>query len=238
MNIHTLFFLIGATAACGAALGVVFARNVVRMAMLLVGSLGSVALLFFLAGADFVGAVQLMIYVGGTLVLIVFGVMLTASGDRKGLNTRCMAGTLAALVGGSLFVLLLIASGLLSPTQWNAAMCDAEVGCGGCGRETYTQEAPNHAEDVRESIAANESQAIAPTSGAIGSALVGVRTDMLETCEEEEHGGVCTHDHRPAMGYMLPFEIVSVHLVVVLIAAAYLARSRRKVTVAESRVEN
>ena len=34
--------------------------------------------LFFLAGADFIGAMQLLIYVGGTLVLLMFGVMLTA----------------------------------------------------------------------------------------------------------------------------------------------------------------
>ena len=34
--------------------------------------------LFFLAGSDFVGAMQLLIYVGGTLVLLIFGVMLTA----------------------------------------------------------------------------------------------------------------------------------------------------------------
>ena len=39
--------------------------------------------LFFLAGADFVGAMQLMIYVGGTLVLLVFGVMLTARGPVR-----------------------------------------------------------------------------------------------------------------------------------------------------------
>ncbi|MDO4557955.1 MAG: NADH-quinone oxidoreductase subunit J [Planctomycetia bacterium] len=227
MNFHTLFFLIGAFAACGAAIGVVLARNVIRMAMLLVGSLGSVALLFFLAGADFVGAMQLMVYVGGTLVLLAFGVMLTAAGDRHGMKTRCMAGTLAAMVGCSLIVLLLIASGLLSPTRWNAAMCDAEIGCGGCDRQTYTLDDADHATKVRMSIAENGTKSLAPTSGAIGSALVGVRTDTPEPCHEHENGEICRHEHRPALGYMLPFEIVSVHLVVVLIAAAYLARAKK-----------
>ena len=51
------------------------------MAFYLVLSLGSTAGLFFLAGAEFVGAMQLMIYVGGTLVLLIFGVMLTAQKD-------------------------------------------------------------------------------------------------------------------------------------------------------------
>ena len=42
------------------------ASNIVRMAFYLVVSLGGVAGLFFLAGADFVGALQLLVYVGGT----------------------------------------------------------------------------------------------------------------------------------------------------------------------------
>jgi NADH:ubiquinone oxidoreductase subunit 6 (subunit J) len=44
------------------------------MAFYLVRSLAATAGLFFLAGADFVGAMQIMIYVGGTLVLLFFGV--------------------------------------------------------------------------------------------------------------------------------------------------------------------
>ena len=43
--------------------------------------------LFFLAGADFVGAMQFLIYVGGTLVLLVFGVMLTAQGPFISMKT-------------------------------------------------------------------------------------------------------------------------------------------------------
>ena len=78
INWHTLFFLLFAGLACGFAIAVVAADNIVRMALYLVLSLGATAGLFFLAGAEFVGAMQLMIYVGGTLVLLVFGVMLTA----------------------------------------------------------------------------------------------------------------------------------------------------------------
>ncbi|MFM8705564.1 MAG: NADH-quinone oxidoreductase subunit J, partial [Planctomycetia bacterium] len=69
INFHTLLFLLFAGLACGFAVGVVLADNVVRMAFYLVLSLGATAGLFFLAGAEFVGAMQLMIYVGGTLVL-------------------------------------------------------------------------------------------------------------------------------------------------------------------------
>ena len=80
INWHTFFFLLFALVACGFAVAVVVSSNIVRMAFYLVVSLAATAGLFFLAGADFVGAMQLMIYVGGTLVLLIFGVMLTARG--------------------------------------------------------------------------------------------------------------------------------------------------------------
>jgi len=60
------------------AFGVCIARNIVRMAVWLFVGLGSVAMLYFLLAANFLGAIQLIIYAGGTLVLLVFGVMLTS----------------------------------------------------------------------------------------------------------------------------------------------------------------
>jgi NADH:ubiquinone oxidoreductase subunit 6 (subunit J) len=61
-----------------AALGVCIAQNIVRMAVWLFIALGSVAVLYFLLAANFIGAIQLIVYVGGTLILLVFGVMLTS----------------------------------------------------------------------------------------------------------------------------------------------------------------
>ena len=74
------------------------------MAFYLVLSLAATAGLFFLAGADFVGAMQLMIYVGGTLVLLIFGVMLTAQErvrldedqPRRNVDRRRIVGACAA----------------------------------------------------------------------------------------------------------------------------------------------
>ena len=88
MNWHTVYFLLFSLAACGFALAVVFTSNIVRMAFYLVLSLGATAGLFFLAGADFIGSMQLLIYVGGTLVLLVFGVMLTAQSPFISMKTR------------------------------------------------------------------------------------------------------------------------------------------------------
>jgi NADH:ubiquinone oxidoreductase subunit 6 (subunit J) len=72
-----LFYAVAAIVVISA-LGVCIAKNIVRMAVWLFGALGSVALLYFLLAANFIGAVQLIVYVGGTLILLVFGVMLTS----------------------------------------------------------------------------------------------------------------------------------------------------------------
>ncbi len=56
---------------------VVTARNLVHAAVALMGTLFGIAGLYVFLHADFLAAVQVLIYVGGILVLIIFGVMLT-----------------------------------------------------------------------------------------------------------------------------------------------------------------
>lgn len=71
-----VFYLLGGLAAV-CALTVAFSRNILHSAFALMGTLAGVAGLFFMLGADFVGVVQLLVYVGGILVLILFAVLLT-----------------------------------------------------------------------------------------------------------------------------------------------------------------
>ncbi|HIA18337.1 MAG TPA: hypothetical protein EYN70_02765, partial [Planctomycetaceae bacterium] len=113
---HEFFFMLFAILACGFAVGVLLSTNIVRMAFYLVISLGSTAGLFFLAGAEFVGAMQLMIYVGGTLVLLIFGVMLTAQQRFISLKSYGRDWVLGLAVGGSLLLLLLNAA--FSVSDW------------------------------------------------------------------------------------------------------------------------
>ena len=68
--------------AVGAALTILFTRNVMYAALSLFITLLGVAALFVLAGADFLAVAQLLIYVGGVLILLLFGVMLTHRADR------------------------------------------------------------------------------------------------------------------------------------------------------------
>src|SRR5215467_250728 len=118
----SFFFLLFAGIACAFALAVVISPNVVRMAFYLVLSLASTAGLFFLAGADFVGAMQIMIYVGGTLVLLVFGVMLTSQDRFISMKTSTFDMGLALGVGTCFFVLLWWAA--LSVPNWHGISVD------------------------------------------------------------------------------------------------------------------
>src|SRR5262245_7038129 len=109
INWHSIAFLFFALVACAFAIAVVTTSNIVRMAFYLTLCLGATAGLFFLAGAEFVGAMQLMIYVGGTLVLLIFGVMLTAQARFISMKTSGAEWVMAAVVGSMLFLLLLYA---------------------------------------------------------------------------------------------------------------------------------
>jgi NADH-quinone oxidoreductase subunit J len=175
---HTFFFALFAFAACAFAVAVVLSNNIVRMAFYLTMSLGSTAGLFFLAGAEFVGAMQFMIYVGGTLVLLIFGVMLTAHSRFISMKTPSGEWVFGVGLGGLLLSLLIYAA--LSIPDWSTNSAPVEV-------------------SMADSVLTTE----------IGLAFSGVRMDGQP-------------------GYLLPFLIVSVHLLVVLIGASYLARAKRR----------
>ena len=198
---HEFFFMLFAGISVVFAVCVLLTQNIVRMAFYLVLSLGSTAGLFFLAGAEFVGAMQLMIYVGGTLVLLIFGVMLTAQQRYIKMNTHPTDWVLATIVGGSLLVLLIGAA--TGVDSWKDASASTKA--------LTTLDA----DDAR-------------TATPLGLALTGVRVDKLDTDSALTNG---------QSGYLLPFIIVSVHLLVVLIGAAYMARTKRSATAPVGRAE-
>jgi len=189
LNWHSIAFLLFALVACGFAVAVVMTSNIVRMAFYLTLCLGATAGLFFLAGAEFVGAMQLMIYVGGTLVLLIFGVMLTAQARFISMQTSGAEWVMAAILGGSLF-LVLLQSGL--------------------GVKSWRNPRPD---------LASVPLAAGKTSTPIGLALAGVRVDQLDEPSEQMRRGMS--------GYLFPFVIISMHLLVVLIGAGYMARTKR-----------
>jgi NADH-quinone oxidoreductase subunit J len=189
---YAFFFLLFALVACVFAAAVLFTSNIVRMAFYLTLSLGATAGLFFLAGAEFIGAMQLMIYVGGTLVLLIFGVMLTA--QARFISMRARSGEwVLSLVAGSALLGLLLATAFGVP-DWRTARMDGPL-------------------PIAE----------AQTATAVGAGLAGVRVDRLNVRPDESPDLWLEHTYS---GYLLPFVIVSIHLLVVLVGAAYLARTK------------
>ena len=188
-SLPVLLFAVVASATAASALGVVLSRNIVRTAIWLLFTLIGVSLTYFLLGAEFLGAAQLIVYVGGTLVLVVFGVMLTAQGPLRALKTRPAEWIVGGILGAALFGLLAaIATGIKQPGDGETA---------------------------------------SPTTGMLGLAFLGVtETNPISTMSGTPEGVTV---QRTPVAYLLPFEIVSVHLLVVLVGAAYLARAKRRV---------
>jgi len=77
MDLYVLFFYFFALLTVISAFVVVFARNIVHAAFALMFTFFGVAALYVLLYADFIAVTQILVYVGGILVLIIFGVMLT-----------------------------------------------------------------------------------------------------------------------------------------------------------------
>lgn len=210
MNLEQFLFWLFSFVACGAAILVVATQNVVRMAFWLVISLGSISALFFLLHADFLGAAQLLIYVGGTVVVLIFGVMLTASGPYLKIQTSPGEMLLGGGVGLLFFTLLVYS---VCATDWSVL-------------SNAIASSPYQKDAVRQRVSSAEEQAIqgGRTTRTLGFGFLGLRPDRDLARPEGST--------KLSPGYLLPFEIVSVHLLVVLIGAAYLARTKRR---AESR---
>jgi NADH-quinone oxidoreductase subunit J len=106
---QAILFYIFAAVTVASAVGVVVSKNIVRTAVQLLFTLLGVAGIYFLLGAEFLAAVQLVIYVGGTLVLIIFGVMLTARASLMQLSATRTEKWATAVAAALLLVALIAA---------------------------------------------------------------------------------------------------------------------------------
>jgi len=79
MVYETIAFALFALVTVGCSLGVVLVEDVWHSALLLGGALLSVAVHYVMLQAEFLAAMQILVYVGGVLILITFAVMLTKS---------------------------------------------------------------------------------------------------------------------------------------------------------------
>lgn len=108
-TIEPILFFLCAGLVVISAWAIVLSQNIVRMAVYLLLTLAGVAAFFFMLSAEFLAAIQLIVYAGGTLILIVFGVMLTSKNPFMQLKAQLWERGLGALLGGALAALLLLA---------------------------------------------------------------------------------------------------------------------------------
>src|SRR5262245_41743819 len=164
-TVSAVLFWIFALMSAISAIGVAVSRNIVRMAVCLLFTLVGVGGLYFLLHAEFLAAVQLVVYAGGTLILIIFGVMLTSKSPFSRFEPKLAEVTIAISIASILLFTLVM----------------------GIVRTKFKDEpiAPG----------------VYPVDR-LGQVLLG--------------------------DYLIPFEIVSVLLLVVMIGAAYLAKGRKR----------
>jgi len=162
--IEAVVFWLCTAVAVASALVAAFSRRIVRAANALFFTLFAMAGYYVLLGADFMAIVQVVVYIGGILALVLFGVLLTnRSTSQVSLEPRTLAvaGALAAL---ALFIILLAS---IMKTDWNMLVNPTP---------------PD----------------IVPTTRTLGHLLLGA--------------------------YLLPFEFISLTLLIALLGALYLVR--------------
>lgn len=124
MELTVILFYVFALMTLGSGAVVVFSRNIVHAAFALLFTFFGVAALYVFLMADFLAVTQLLIYVGGILVLLLFGVMLTT----KVFDVQIRTGTfhiLPATIIVSLIAAILVA--LFLGTEWKLSESRAEM---------------------------------------------------------------------------------------------------------------
>ena len=131
MTGEAITFYVFAVVTVASAAIVVLARSLIYSAFALLFTFFGVAGLYVLLGADFLAATQLLVYVGGILVLLLFGVMLTHKLYDLDLRSEVTQFPAGLIVSATLFSILVIT---FDKTQWAAgpgrppAPTTAEIG--------------------------------------------------------------------------------------------------------------
>lgn len=107
MTLATIVFYFFVLVAAISSIGILFSKNVFKAALLLLVCLLAIAALYIFTMAEFIAITQILIYAGGILVVIIFGIMITSKLSGKPLHvghTHLFSGLLAAL---TIFILLI-----------------------------------------------------------------------------------------------------------------------------------
>jgi NADH-quinone oxidoreductase subunit J len=199
---ESVFFWVFGLAALVAGLLTIMARNAVHAALFLISALVSVAALFVLLGAEFIAGVQILVYVGGVMVLFLFVIMLVNVGaeereEETPFNRTpqvAAAVVFCALLGFGLISVISRAGG-----QFNAAGADPSM--------------------PAAARAAAERRARAERDAALPAAATGVSKMSADT----QAVGASLFRYAG-----LPFEIASVLLLVAIVGSVLLSRTSKQ----------
>jgi NADH-quinone oxidoreductase subunit J len=118
MTIADIIFIVVALVTIGSAAVVVLSSNLIYSAVSLLFTFFGVAIIYVYLGADFLAATQVLIYVGGILVLVLFGVMLTHRLYNLNLKTETFQVVPGMILSLLVFVSLVLAA---TNTRWHIA---------------------------------------------------------------------------------------------------------------------
>ncbi len=108
---HLILFIIFAVFCVGGALGLLIAKHPINSALSLIVVMVSLAVIYLLLGAEFVAAVQVIVYAGAIMVLFVFVIMLLNAGEEersRGSRVATMIGFPALLVGAAAVIYAIV----------------------------------------------------------------------------------------------------------------------------------
>lgn len=103
--------------------------RILRAAVYLLFALGGTAALYFMVGYNFLAAVQLIVYVGGIVVLIIFSILLTSHINEKLQKPETPKVILASLVAlvGAILVLYVLGMNTFISQNPTGAIADVET---------------------------------------------------------------------------------------------------------------
>src|ERR1700730_3932148 len=104
MTPHLAIFFVLAALAVGGAMSLIFQKHPIHSALSLIVVMVALAGLYLLQGAEFVAAVQLIVYGGAIMLLFVFVIMLLNAGVEEHTNLSRMAPYVGLPLGALLLV--------------------------------------------------------------------------------------------------------------------------------------
>ena len=197
---EAVFFWVFAVAALVAALLTIMAQNAVHSALFLISTLVSVAALYILLGAEFIAGVQILVYVGGVMVLFLFVIMLVNVGSEERGSERLF--NRPRQVGASLVVLMLFVLGLIYAINQSRDSFSPGGGAGQPDEAAARQSQQRGARERQLRLAETRTSRISRDTETVGGSLF-------------RYAG-------------LPFEIASVLLLVAIVGSVLLARTAKQ----------